>query len=94
MPFNKTQEIQAKKTALSEEEERKQFWTGIAINLAKVLGILCALILLRVFPLAGLVEVPTVLMILFRRKYPKWWFNWNLALTKFGARVLIYAIER
>ena len=28
-------------------EERKEFWTGIAINVAKVLGILAALITLR-----------------------------------------------
>ena len=28
----------------------------------------------------GLVVVPTVLMILFRKKYPKWWFDWNLEL--------------
>ena len=28
-------------------EERKEFWTGIAINIAKVLGILAALITLR-----------------------------------------------
>jgi hypothetical protein len=39
---------------------------------------------------AGLVLLPLVLMILFRQKYPKWWFDWNLALTKFGARVGAY----
>jgi len=39
---------------------------------------------------AGLVFLPLVLMILFRQKYPKWWFDWNLALTKFGARVAAY----
>jgi|GEM_PF-85165 hypothetical protein len=89
---SETQEIQTKKTALSEEEEKKQFWTAIAINVAKICGILASLILLGVFPLAGLVELPTVLMILFRRKYPKWWFDWNLALTKFGTRVLVYAM--
>jgi hypothetical protein len=33
---------------------------------------------------------PTLLMILFRQKYPKWWFDWNLNITKFGARVLSY----
>ncbi len=35
----------------------------------------------------GIVFLPTLLMILFRRKYPKWWFDWNLALTKFSTRV-------
>lgn len=45
MPFDKSQEIQARDSALA--EERKEFWTGIAINVAKVLGILAALITLR-----------------------------------------------
>ncbi|MFC2069265.1 DUF4389 domain-containing protein [Chloroflexota bacterium] len=39
---------------------------------------------------AGLVVLPLVLMILFRQKYPKWWFDWNVALTKFSARVAAY----
>jgi len=38
----------------------------------------------------GLVVVPTILMLLFRKKYPKWWFDWNLALTKFSTRVSVY----
>lgn len=41
---------------------------------------------------AGFVVVPTVLMILFRKKYPRWWFDWNLALTKFATRVFSYLI--
>ncbi len=39
---------------------------------------------------AGVVFLPLVLMILFRRKYPKWWFDWNVALTKFSTRVCAY----
>ena len=39
---------------------------------------------------AGMVVLPTVLMLLFRRKYPKWWFDWNLALSRFGLRVTAY----
>ena len=39
---------------------------------------------------AGLVVLPTLLMILCRKKYPRWWFDWNLALTKFSARVSVY----
>lgn len=38
----------------------------------------------------GLVVVPTLLLILFRGKYPKWWFDWNVGLTKFGLRVVAY----
>ena len=39
---------------------------------------------------AGVVVLPLVLMLLFRQKYPKWWFDWNVALTKFSARVETY----
>jgi hypothetical protein len=38
----------------------------------------------------GLLFLPLILMLLFRQKYPKWWFDWNVALTKFGARVYAY----
>ena len=39
---------------------------------------------IRFFTAAGIVFIPTLLMILFRQKYPRWWFDWNLALTKFS----------
>ena len=29
-------------------------------------------------------------MILFRRKYPRWWFDWNIELTRFVTRVYAY----
>jgi len=45
MPFDKTQEMKSRHE--QEVEEKKQFWTHIAINVAKVLGILAALIALR-----------------------------------------------
>ena len=38
----------------------------------------------------GLLTIPVVLMILFRKKYPRWWFDWNLELQRFGNRVGIY----
>jgi Domain of unknown function (DUF4389) len=31
-----------------------------------------------------------LLMILFRQKYPRWWFDWNLELTRFSSRVALY----
>jgi hypothetical protein len=31
-----------------------------------------------------------LLMILFRRKYPRWWFDWNLEVTRFGTRIGAY----
>ena len=38
----------------------------------------------------GLVVLPIILMLLFRQKYPRWWFDWNLALTRFCTRVFAY----
>ena len=41
---------------------------------------------------AGFVSLPTLLMILFRQKYPKWWFDWNLALSRFSMRISAYLL--
>ena len=38
----------------------------------------------------GLVFVPALLMIVFRQKYPRWWFDFNLELTRFSSRVFAY----
>jgi hypothetical protein len=38
------------------------------------------------------VVAPTVLMILARQKYPRWWFDWNVALTNFSTRVSAYGL--
>ena len=38
----------------------------------------------------GVLFLATMLMLVFRQKYPRWWFDWNLALTKFGNRVGAY----
>jgi hypothetical protein len=38
----------------------------------------------------GLLFVPPLLMILFRQKYPRWWFDWNLQLLRFANRVGVY----
>ena len=38
----------------------------------------------------GLLFIPPLLMIVFRRKYPRWWFDWNLQLLRFGNRVGVY----
>ena len=38
----------------------------------------------------GIVFLPTLLMILFRQKYPRWWFDWNLELTRFMTRVSVF----
>jgi hypothetical protein len=38
----------------------------------------------------GLLFLGPLLMILFRQKYPRWWFDWNLELQRFSNRVGIY----
>jgi len=38
----------------------------------------------------GLLFFGPLLMILFRQKYPRWWFDWNLELQRFSIRVGIY----
>ena len=40
---------------------------------------------------AGGLFGPTLLMLLFRQKYPRWWFDFNLEVTRFTARVYAYA---
>jgi hypothetical protein len=42
------------------------------------------------FAAMGVVFLPTALMILFRQKYPRWWFDWNLELTRLTIRVASY----
>jgi hypothetical protein len=38
----------------------------------------------------GILFFPTLLMILFRQKYPRWWYDWNLELLRFQNRVGVY----
>ena len=38
----------------------------------------------------GILVAPVFLMILFRQKYPRWWFDFNLQLTRFSTRVFSY----
>jgi Domain of unknown function (DUF4389) len=38
----------------------------------------------------GLLFFGPLLMILFRQKYPRWWFDWNLELQRFSNRVGVY----
>ena len=38
----------------------------------------------------GALVFPPLLLILFRQKYPRWWFDWNVALAKFQNRVGAY----
>jgi hypothetical protein len=39
---------------------------------------------------SGLLFLPPLLMLVFRQKYPRWWFDWNLELQRFINRVAVY----
>lgn len=40
----------------------------------------------------GILFGPVLLMILFRAKYPRWWFDWNRELLRFSNRVGAYLL--
>ena len=44
------------------------------------------------FSASGAIFLPTVLLLLFRRKYPAWWFDFNFNIVRFGNRVLAYLL--
>ena len=39
---------------------------------------------------AGLLFLPPLLLIVFRQRYPRWWFDWNQQLLRFSNRVGVY----
>jgi len=39
---------------------------------------------------AGLLALGPALMIIFRQKYPRWWFDWNLEFLRFSNRVGVF----
>ena len=41
---------------------------------------------------AGILMLPTLVMILFRQKYPRWWFDWNLEFLRFSNRIGAYLL--
>ena len=68
------------------EEERNRLTTFFRLILAIPIRIIISLLVDN----TSVVVLPTLLMILFRQKYPRWWFDWNLAVNKFGARIWAY----
>jgi Domain of unknown function (DUF4389) len=38
----------------------------------------------------GTLFFPVLLMIVFRQKYPRWWYDWNLELLRLENRVFVY----
>jgi hypothetical protein len=40
----------------------------------------------------SLIFVPIVLMMLVKKKYPRWWYDWNLELLRFANRIGVYVL--
>jgi Domain of unknown function (DUF4389) len=40
----------------------------------------------------SLIFAPIVLMLLIEKKYPRWWYDWNLELLRFGNRIAAYVL--
>ena len=59
-----------------------------------MIPIVVIVVIVVVLEAAGgsLLFLPPLLMILFRQKYPRWWFEWNLALSKFQNRISAYVL--
>jgi len=38
----------------------------------------------------GILFLPALLLIVFRQKYPRWWYDWNLELMRFSNRIAAY----
>ena len=60
------------------------------IRLVLVIPIIIVIALISSY--AETLSLAVALMILFREKYSKWWFDWNLALTKFWLRIAAYGL--
>lgn len=53
-------------------------WAGSSYAVAVVIGA------------SGLLFLAPLLMILFRQKYPLWWYHWNRELLRFSNRINVY----
>ncbi len=63
-----------------------------ALRAFTALPILLLMCLLSWGRSSGLLTAPVALMLLFRRKYPRWWFEWHLQLSRFEMRAVAYVL--
>ena len=56
------------------------------------IGIVASLLPSATNGFGSLIMFPVALMLLFRRKYPRWWFDWNLEMTRFLMRIETFAL--
>jgi hypothetical protein len=57
-----------------------------------VLIIPIVIILSLISSYAEALSLAVGLLILFREKYPKWWFDWNVGIAKFAYRIVAYGL--
>lgn len=77
------------------DRELNRVTTGFRIILAIPMLILLALFQrygthFAIFGVGAILFLPVLLMIVFRQKYPRWWFDFNLQLLRFETRVNTY----
>jgi hypothetical protein len=63
-----------------------------AFRLCTALPILILVTLINWGRSSGVLTLPVALMVLIRRKYPRWWFDWHLQLARFETRAMGYAL--
>ena len=60
------------------------------IRLVLVIPIIIVVALISSY--AEALSLAVGLLILFKEKYPKWWFDWNVDITKFTYRIVAYGL--
>jgi hypothetical protein len=56
----------------------------------RIFTVIPILIVLASLARAAILFISVLLMLVFRRKYPRWWYDWNLQWTRFATRVAAY----
>jgi hypothetical protein len=56
----------------------------------RIFTVIPILIVLLSLARAAILFISVLLMLVFRRKYPRWWYDWNLQFTRFTTRVAAY----
>ena len=57
-----------------------------------ILAIPIVIILALISTYAEALSFAIAMMILFKEKYPKWWFEWHIGITKFTYRIAAYIL--
>jgi Domain of unknown function (DUF4389) len=72
------------------DRDLNRLTTGLRIFTAIPILILAGTVGGSSYAAGGLLILGPLLMILFRQKYPRWWFDWNRELLRFQSRVGVY----